>query len=114
MPKPWSVLGIEKVGRQGVEYLWFEDDVRVKKERQKARELRQTQWWKRQCAKGLCHYCASPVQPADLTMDHIIPLARGGQTTKGNVVTACKSCNTKKKQMLPMEWEAWLLQRGDG
>lgn len=41
-------------------------------------------------------------------MDHIIPLARGGKTTKGNVVPACKSCNTKKKQLLPMEWEAYV------
>jgi 5-methylcytosine-specific restriction protein A len=41
-------------------------------------------------------------------MDHIVPIARGGRSKKGNVVTACKSCNTAKKQLLPMEWEAYL------
>jgi 5-methylcytosine-specific restriction endonuclease McrA len=41
-------------------------------------------------------------------MDHIVPLARGGKSIKGNVVTACKECNNKKKQLLPMEWEKYL------
>ncbi len=41
-------------------------------------------------------------------MDHIVPLIRGGKTTKGNVVPACKACNNKKKHMLPIEWEEYL------
>lgn len=41
-------------------------------------------------------------------MDHIIPIARGGKSTKGNLVPACKACNTQKKQLLPMEWETYL------
>ena len=79
-----------------------------KRERRKARELRHSQWWKRRCAKGRCHYCGRQIPAAELTMDHIVPVARGGKSTKGNVVPACKSCNTKKKQLLPMEWEAYL------
>ena len=80
----------------------------IKRERQKARELRASQWWKRQCAKGRCYYCGQSIPAADLTMDHIVPLARGGKTTKGNVVPACKPCNNKKKQLLPMEWEIYI------
>lgn len=76
-----------------------------KRERQQARELRQSQWWKRQCAKGRCYYCGSLTLATDLTMDHIVPLSRGGKTTKGNVVPACKSCNSRKKNQLLMEWE---------
>jgi len=97
-----------------LEYAWFEDDILIRKERQKARELRQTQWWKRQCAKGLCHYCGAAIAAGDLTMDHVVPLARGGKTTKGNVVPACKACNTRKKQLLPMEWEEWLRRQAQG
>ncbi len=41
-------------------------------------------------------------------MDHIVPMARGGKSTKGNVVPACKVCNNKKKYMLPIEWEEYL------
>ena len=80
----------------------------IRRERNKARLLRESQWWKRRCAKGLCHYCQRPTPPKELTMDHIVPIARGGRTTRGNVVPCCKSCNNKKKLMLPMEWEDYL------
>jgi 5-methylcytosine-specific restriction endonuclease McrA len=80
----------------------------IKKERYKARTLRESQWWKRRLAKGVCHYCGRLIPPSELTMDHIVPLARGGKSIKGNVVTACKKCNTKKKQLLPMEWEDYV------
>ena len=89
------------------------DSAAIAAEKRKARELRASQWWKRRCAKGLCHYCGRPTPPADLTMDHIVPLARGGRTTKGNVAPCCKTCNNKKKQLLPMEWEAYLRGLGD-
>ena len=84
------------------------NDAALNRERQKARELRQSQWWKRRCAKGVCHYCGRATPARALTMDHIVPLARGGRSTKGNVVPACKDCNTRKKSLLPMEWEAHL------
>ncbi len=84
------------------------DEADIKKERGKARDLRQSQWWKRKCSKGVCHYCNKPTPTAQLTMDHIVPISRGGKTTKGNVVTACKDCNNKKKQLLPMEWAQYL------
>ena len=45
-------------------------------------------------------------------MDHIVPIARGGRSTRGNIVPACKDCNTKKKQLLPMEWEMFLQAHG--
>ncbi len=38
-----------------------------------------------------------------LTMDHVVPIIRGGRSTKGNVVPACKSCNAKKKHRLAWE-----------
>ena len=41
-------------------------------------------------------------------MDHVVPLIRGGKSTKGNVVPACKVCNNKKKHLLPSEWEEYL------
>ena len=83
-----------------------EEDLR--RERAKARELRASQWWKRKLAKGNCHYCGRAFAPRELTMDHIIPVSRGGRTTKGNVVPCCKECNNAKKQLLPMEWEDYL------
>ncbi len=80
----------------------------LKRERHKARELRDSQWWKRRLAKGVCHYCNRQTPPKELTMDHIVPVSRGGKSSKGNVVPCCKDCNNAKKQLLPMEWEAYL------
>ncbi len=80
----------------------------LKREREKARKLRDSQWWKQKRSKGVCHYCGRVFKPKELTMDHLVPLARGGKSIKGNVVPACKVCNTKKKQMLPIEWEEYL------
>ena len=83
-------------------------DQEIKKEKQKARDLRKTQWWKRKCSEGKCYYCRNIFSPKDMTMDHLIPIIRGGRSTKGNVVPACKECNNKKKHSLPMEWEEYM------
>ena len=36
-------------------------------------------------------------------MDHVVPLARGGKSNKGNIVTACKDCNSSKITTIPVE-----------
>ncbi len=84
------------------------DDAHLAVERRKARQLRKTQWWKRKLAKGRCHYCGKTFPAKALTMDHIVPLSRGGKSTKGNLVPSCKTCNTQKKSLLPMEWDMYL------
>lgn len=92
------------------------DEKFIKREKQKARELRKKQWWKNKLAEGKCYYCGKSFSPKELTMDHIVPIIRGGKTTKGNVVPACKDCNNKKKYMLPIEWTEYLnkLKNGEG
>ncbi|MEC4676238.1 MAG: HNH endonuclease [Nitrospirota bacterium] len=83
-------------------------DEELRRERARAREIRKSQWWKRKLAGGRCYYCKKEFRPGELTMDHIVPLIRGGKTTKGNTVPACKECNNKKKSMLPLEWEDYM------
>ncbi len=96
--------------------LFFSDTPpeQIAREKAKARELRRTQWWKRRVAVGVCHYCGRRFAPAELTMDHVVPLARGGRSVRSNVVPACKDCNTKKRYLLPVEWAEHLdrLRRG--
>lgn len=77
------------------------EDADLSREKSRARDLKASQWWKRQTAKGICHYCKKSFPPSELTMDHIIPMGRGGKSTRNNVVPACKACNTKKKDDLP-------------
>ncbi len=90
------------------DYFIAADDEHIKREKAKARELRNSQWWKRKRSSGICYYCRGKFKPADLTMDHLIPVVRGGKSTEGNLVPCCKECNNKKKHLLPMEWEEYL------
>ena len=84
------------------------DEREIARQKEKARKLRQSAWWNRKVSKGICYYCGETVDPRELTMDHIVPLARGGKSTKGNLVPACKECNNKKKYLLPLEWDEYL------
>lgn len=43
-----------------------------------------------------CQYCQCSGSLLNLTLDHLIPLARGGKTSWENIVTACKACNLRK------------------
>lgn len=80
----------------------------ITRQKARARELRQSGWWKRRIADGLCRYCGGRVGPRGLTMDHVVPLIRGGKSARGNVVPACKACNSKKQSLLPWEWDLYL------
>lgn len=68
----------------------------IKKEREKARELKKTRWWREKIQKGLCYHCEKTFSHKELTMDHLVPLVRGGKTGKNNVVVSCKKCNSEK------------------
>ena len=73
------------------------------REREAARALRASQWWRNQLAAGKCHYCGRAFAPSELTMDHVIPVARGGTSDRHNVVPCCKACNSAKKARLAVE-----------
>jgi 5-methylcytosine-specific restriction endonuclease McrA len=80
----------------------------IKREKEKARQMRKSAWWMRKIQQGECHYCHQKVGKANLTMDHVLPLSRGGKSKKGNIVPACKECNNKKKYLLPVEWAEYV------
>jgi len=75
----------------------------IQKERRIAKVLKKTAWWKRKRSSGICHYCQQKFEVEDLTMDHLIPIIRGGKSIKANLVPACKECNNKKKYHLLIE-----------
>jgi 5-methylcytosine-specific restriction protein A len=85
---------------------WIEihkDTKHIAREKRKARALRQSQWWRNRIAPGICAYCQGTFAADELTMDHVVPLARGGRSTKGNVVPCCKACNNQKQYWTPAE-----------
>ena len=95
------------------DFLGFDgvDEEDIRRERNKARELRKTRWWQRKTATGKCNYCQQMFKHQELTMDHLVPLSRGGRSTKDNLVPCCKTCNTKKQTLLPIEWEDYIGRR---
>lgn len=46
-----------------------------------------------------CQYCGAPAD----NVDHVLPRSRGGGHTWDNVVAACRPCNTRKENRLPVE-----------
>jgi 5-methylcytosine-specific restriction endonuclease McrA len=61
-----------------------------------------------------CVYCG--VKPADkkkLTIDHVIPRSKGGDSSYGNCVSACKKCNNWKGASTPEEAGMRMLYRSE-
>lgn len=85
---------------------WIEinkDDAHIKRERQKARQLRNTAYFQELFRKGICFYCKGTFSQEELTLDHVVPLSRGGRSTRGNMVVCCRACNQEKKYLTPAE-----------
>lgn len=50
-----------------------------------------------------CQYCSRSLNMDTQTIDHIVPVSRGGKHEWKNVVACCKPCNTKKSNKLLTE-----------
>jgi 5-methylcytosine-specific restriction endonuclease McrA len=55
----------------------------------------------RKAQKGKCYYCGKKCK---LTVEHLVPLDRGGTNWPDNIVLACKPCNSGKRNKLPHEY----------
>ena len=51
-----------------------------------------------------CTYCGTD---GSMTLDHVIPVSRGGSLGIGNLAPACESCNKSKRDRLPIEYRVW-------
>jgi 5-methylcytosine-specific restriction endonuclease McrA len=50
-----------------------------------------------------CQYCNETFHPKELTLDHVVPVVRGGRKTWTNIVTSCVECNQAKGPRTPRE-----------
>lgn len=84
----------------------YNEQVRQKMKKAPGRGVTLVQWkdvltvWGSRCA-----YCGVETT----AMDHFVPISRGGAHDVNNVMPACKSCNSAKKNREPL---AWLATRG--
>ncbi|MFP6673679.1 MAG: HNH endonuclease [Pirellulaceae bacterium] len=61
--------------------------------------------------KFTCQYCGAQPGPAELTVDHVIPRSKGGETSWENCVLACVDCNSHKANRTPAEAKMPLKRR---
>lgn len=57
----------------------------------------------------MCQYCGS--KERRLTIDHVVPVSRGGKSTFENCVAACQDCNNAKSNRLPSEAQMYLKKK---
>jgi len=61
-----------------------------------------------------CQYCGRQYAPSELTLDHVLPRSRGGESSWDNLVACCKKCNHRKGNRTPEESNMHLLRRPRG
>lgn len=94
--KAWAEKNPDKVKSIQKKWLFEHQDKVRKRYKECSNRLLQKDW--PVILEMFGHRCAYCLQPSDkpLTVDHIIPLSRGGEHSIENVVPACKSCNSRK------------------
>ena len=87
-------------------YKVFDQNNRIKRKLAKSGQIVTFKEWVTiiEKNKGRCFYCRKKKQ---LTMDHFMPLSKGGKHVARNIVPACRECNSKKYNKLPEDylWE---------
>ncbi len=48
---------------------------------------------------GECQYCSKKLERRKFTLDHVLPISKGGKTSWTNIVACCQECNTYKRDM---------------
>jgi len=50
---------------------------------------------------AVCQYCGKGLTVHEVTMDHVMPISKGGPTSWDNIVAACNDCNSRKGNQAP-------------
>lgn len=122
--KPYSILPLSTISwQESIKYLvlnrvtvleWYDDwvvssptwetavpaVVMVKKYIRKNANMRFTKYNVMLRDKFTCQYCNIILRKDDCTLDHVLPISKGGKTVWENVVTACRICNGNKGDSL--------------
>ena len=57
-----------------------------------------------------CQYCHRTLPSCELTLDHVVPRSRAGETTWENLVACCHACNRQKGNQFPTEADMKLMR----
>lgn len=84
---------------------WYKDNpltvdfvrARTRARRAGATEFMSLEEWTELRTQELCHWCYCVLKRSFTNIDHVLPLAEGGQHTRKNVVLACANCNMERE-----------------
>ena len=63
--------------------------------------------WQKLYSADTCYYCGKHIDGRNKTIDHKIPVSRGGTNAKENLVMCCRSCNSSKHNKTELEFYKW-------
>lgn len=55
---------------------------------------------------GHCAYCGRGLKFAEMTVDHVMPLSKGGNSGMTNYLPACRKCNSRKSNFTLEEYRS--------
>ena len=61
--------------------------------------------------RNQCQYCGVVLPSSELTLDHVVPRSRGGNSTWENLVACCHACNRRKGNRMLSELDDMILLR---
>ena len=102
-------LAYNRAYRQANKEIW---SAKERKRRAKMKANQNFKISKKQLKKlylGPCYYCKVDEK---MTLDHVVPIDRGGSHSIGNLVPACGNCNFSKGKKLLMEWKLYQMRKG--
>lgn len=107
--REWKEANVDKVKAGKAQYYRNNPLVaRAEFHRRRARTLGAEGSFTRQDFERICalqrHRCACCRRKRKLTVDHIVPLARGGSNRPSNIQGLCRSCNARKHALDPIEF----------
>lgn len=116
--KAWKTKNKAKCARDGLQYQ--RDNPHVFRNNKNRRRARVRENGEEDCSDKIrllrlerfCHWCCRAMgqprrnrpQPNDLTIDHVIPIARDGGHVRDNLVASCLKCNQSRGSKLISEW----------
>jgi len=105
--KEWVIANRDKERAKSAKYLSTRKEWNAQKSQKRRARLRNAETFvvtEKELKKLYTQPCFNCGAKESLTIDHVIPLTRGGRHSIGNLQTLCLSCNSKKHRRTIMEW----------